>query len=183
MSRSKRAANGPAGTLLRGGKDGLQRVESRGKRWTDAAEAAFLDALAASCNVTHAARATGFSKEAIYKRRSNDPAFAARWQAALAQGYARIEMLLVRRATEALEGIAPDPGTPIPQMSVRDALAILQLHRASATGEGGRHPGWRARPRSLDEMRDSILAKLEAIERRRREDAAAGPEPDAADEA
>jgi len=150
------------GTTIRGGKDGPQIVQSEGARWTDEAEARFLDQLAASCNVTLSAKATGFSREAIYKRRRHDPAFAERWQAALEQGYARIEMLLVQRATDALEGIAPDPDTPLAEMSVRDAVTILQLHRASVKGEG-RAPGWRARPRSLDEMRDSILAKLEAI--------------------
>lgn len=164
-TRSKAPA--PAGMVLRAtGKDGPQQVHSKGKRWTDNAEAKFLDALAASCNVTYAAAQTGFSTVAIYKRRANDPAFATRWQAALAQGYARIEMLLVQRATEALEGFAPDPDTPIPEMTVKDAIAILNLHGASVHGHG-KHPGWRPRPRSLDEMRVSILAKFEAIEAQR----------------
>ena len=159
-----KGTTGAPGTVLRGsGKDGPQIVRSDGRRWTDAAEAIFLDHLAASCNVTLAAGATGFSKFTVYKRRRVDPAFAARWQAALEQGYARLEMLLVRRATEALEGDPPDPGAPFPDMSVKDAIAILQLHRVSVKGEGARLPGWRARPRSLDEMRESILKKLEAI--------------------
>lgn len=150
-------------TVLRsGGKDGPQLIRSGGARWTDEAEARFLDCLAASANVTASAEAAGFSREAIYRRRRHDSAFAERWQAALEQGYARIEMLLVQRASDALEGFAPDPDTPIPEMTVRDAVTIFQLHRASVKGDG-RAPGWRARPRSLDEMRASILAKLEAI--------------------
>jgi hypothetical protein len=152
----------PPRTTIRGGKDGPQLVESTGARWSDAAEMRFLDSLAASCNVTLSAKAAGFSREAIYKRRRHDPAFAERWQAALEQGYARIEMLLVQRASDALEGFAPDPDAPLAVTSVKDALAILQLHRASVKGDG-RAPGWRARPRSLDEMRESILAKLEAV--------------------
>lgn len=164
--RARMAA--PPGTILRAsGKDGPQRIESKGKRWTEEAEARFLDALGASCNVRHSAAAAGFSTVAIYNRRRNDPAFAARWQAALEQGYARIEMALVARAADALEGLAIDPDSPIPQMSVRDAIAVLGLNRAAVKGEGNR-PGWRARPRSLEEMRDSILSKLEAIEARRR---------------
>ncbi|MBO0749931.1 MAG: hypothetical protein J2O44_05835 [Porphyrobacter sp.] len=158
----REASPGHSGTTIRGGKDGLQIVRSEGARWTEEAEAEFLDHLAASCNVTLSAKATGFSREAIYKRRRHDPAFAARWQAALEQGYARIEMLLVQRATDVLERQVPDPDTPLADMSTRDAIAILQLHRTSVKGEG-RAPGWRGRPRSLDEMRDSILAKLEAI--------------------
>ena len=159
---------GPSGTVLRAsGKDGPQRIASSGKRWTDEAEARFLDQLAASCNVTLAAQAAGFSKEAIYQRRRRDAGFAARWQAALEQGYARIEILLVERATQALEGTPPDPDTPIPVMTVHDAIAVLQLHRAAVKGEGPR-PGWRPRPRSLDEVRDAILTRLEAIEAARR---------------
>jgi len=168
----------PGTTLRASGKDGPQLIASAGKRWTDEAEARFLDSLAASCNVSLSAHAAGFCKEAIYQRRRRDAGFAARWQAALEQGYARIEMALVRRAADALEGFAPDPDTPIPEMTVRDAVTILQLHRASVRGEGLR-PGWRAVPRSLDEVRDSILAKLEAIEAARR----AGADPEALTEA
>lgn len=158
----------PAGICVRaGGKDGPQLIESGGARWTEEAEALFLDHLAASCNVGRSARLAGFSKAAIYKRRRADPGFAGRWQAAIAQGYARIETLLVKNATDFLEGRAPDPDTPIPVMSVGDAIAILKLHRAAATGAAARTPGWRGRPRSLDEVRDSILQKLAAIARAR----------------
>ena len=131
-----RPASPHAGVVLRGtGKDGPQLVRTAGRRWSDEAEALFLDRLAASCNVTYAAEATGFSREAIYRRRRTDPAFAERWQAALEQGYARIEMALVRRAADALEGFAPDPDTPIPQMTVQDAIAVLKLHAPAVKGE------------------------------------------------
>lgn len=161
-TRMTHQAKAHSGTGILVGKDGPQRIRSTGKRWSDEAEAAFLDHLAASCNVTASAAAAGFSSEAIYRRRRNDPAFAQRWQAALEQGYARIEALLVQRAAEALEGFAPDPETPIPEMSVKDALAILGHHRARVEGGPRSRRQW-ARPRSLDEMRDSILRKLEAI--------------------
>ena len=159
---------GPEGRIVRaGGKDGPQVVASKGKRWTDKAEEIFLDCLAASCNVTWSARQTGFSREAIYRRRRLDPGFRARWDAALDQGVARIDMLLVRNAEAYLEGRPPDPDTPIPVMSVQDAIAILKLHRASTAGAEGKRPGWLGRPRTLDEMRDSILTKFSAIERHR----------------
>ena len=157
-----RPSAGPSGTALRAsGKDGPQCIASSGKRWTDEAEARFLDVLAATCNVGAAAAAAGFSRDGLYKRRRRDPVFAKRWQAALELGAARLHALLLQRAIEALEGFAPDPDTPIPQMTVKDALAILALHRRELEG-GPRRRQW-ARPRSLDEMRDSILRKLEAI--------------------
>lgn len=162
---------GPAGTIIRAsGKDGPQVIRSRGHRWTDEAETIFLDHLAASCNVKLSADASGFSTVAIYNRRRSDPGFAERWQAALEQGYARIEMALVKSATDALEGLKLDPDTPIPAMTVKDAINILQLHSASVRGGNARHPGWLARPRSLDEVRESILKKLAAFEAARASD-------------
>ncbi|MCW3847866.1 hypothetical protein OF829_11500 [Sphingomonas sp. LB-2] len=168
---------GPAGTAIRAtGKDGPQVIHSKGKRWTDQAEKLFLDHLAASCNVTASAAAAGFSTVAIYNRRRADPGFAARWDAALDQGYARIEMLLVHRAGQLLEGYVPDPGSPLASMTVKEAINVLQLHRARVKGDGARAPGWRPRPRGFEEMRDSILGKLEAIETAR----LALPPPDGA---
>ncbi|PAX09366.1 hypothetical protein [Sphingomonas lenta] len=157
-------ARGPAGTITRrGGKDGPQVVATTGKRWSDEAERIFLDALASSCNVRLSADAAGFSTVAIYRRRRDDPGFAQRWQAALEQGYARIEMALVAATGNALEGFAPDADAPILVTNARDAIAVLQLHRASVKGEG-RFPGRPARPRSLEELSAGILAKFEAIE-------------------
>jgi hypothetical protein len=159
----RQGGNGPAGTQVRAaGKDGPQVIRSTGGRWSDEAEAVFLDHLAASCNVAAAADACGFSCAAVYKRRRRDPAFARRWQAALEQGAQRLNALLLQRAIEALEGFAPDPDTPIPEMTVKDALAILGHHRREVEGGPRSRRQW-ARPRSLDEMRDSILAKLAAI--------------------
>lgn len=159
----RRAAHGPEGILLYGrGKDGRQLVRSTGKRWSDEAEAGFLDHLAASCNVTASAQAAGFTPAAVYKRRRGDPGFAEKWEAALQQGYARLEALLVQRAIEALEGFAPDAETPLPEMTVKDARAILGHHRRTVEGGPRSRRQW-ARPRTLDEMRDSILAKLEAV--------------------
>lgn len=154
---------GPAGSRIRAsGKDGPQIVHSTGKRWTDEAEAVFLDHLAASCNITQSAKAAGFSATLMFQKRRADPAFAARCQAALEQGYVRIEAALVRRAVEALEGFAPDGDTPIPEMTVRDALSILGHHRARVEGGPRSRRQW-ARPRTLEEVSESILAKLEAI--------------------
>lgn len=159
---------GPAGSILRAtGKDGIQIVNSKGKRMTDASDDLFFDALAASCNVTWSAGECGFSPAAIYARRRRDPAFAARWDSALAQGVARLEMLLVRQAEDYLEGRAPDPDAHMPQMSVADAIAILKLHKAAAAGQPAKYPGWRGRPRPLAEVHASILAKIEAIARHR----------------
>ena len=155
-------ASSPPGTKILIGKDGPQLIRSTGKRWSDEAEALFLDHLAATCNVTAAAEACGFSGAALYYRRRNDPAFAKRWQAALEIGYAHIEALLLQRAIEALETFAPDPTVAIAEPAFKEARQLLGHHRAAVQGGPRSRRQW-ARPRSLDEVRDSILRKLEAV--------------------
>lgn len=153
---------GPSGTGILVGKDGPQIIRSRGQRWSEEAEGRFLDTLAATCNISAAAEAAGFTRFTCYKRRRRDPAFAQRWDAALEQGATRIHALLLQRAIEALEGFEPDPDTSIPTMTVNEALAVLGAHRRTIEGGPRSRRQW-ARPRSLEEMRESILRKLEAV--------------------
>ena len=54
--------------------------------WTSAKRGAFLDELAASCNVTRAAAAAGMGRDAAYGLRRRDPVFAEAWAAAIEQG-------------------------------------------------------------------------------------------------
>lgn len=153
------------GTMVyRGGRYGIQVVHTKGGRWSDEAETAFLDHLAATCNVELSAKACGFSPQTVYRRRRTDPTFARRWDEALKQGYAALEALLARRAIEAFEDFAPDPSAAarIPQITVREALILLGHHRCNVEGGPRSRRQW-ARPKTLDEMRDSILRKLEAI--------------------
>ncbi|HYE58036.1 MAG TPA: hypothetical protein VD948_06005 [Rhodothermales bacterium] len=126
----------PEGSQLYFGRHGPQRVNTRGARWSDEAETIFLDHLAATANVSASAKACGFTTQALYARRRKDAAFERRWDAALAQGYAHIEALLVQRAIEALEGFEPDPDTPIMirDMTVKDAMILLGHHRRVVEG-------------------------------------------------
>jgi hypothetical protein len=165
-SRHPRAA-APAGTITRAsGRWGPQVTQTSGRFWTDEAEAIFLDTLSACANVARAAAASGFSETTCYRRRRTDAGFARRWEEALQQGYAVLEAALLARAIELAQGAPAEPGRPFPDMSVREAISILNAHRAAVKGIG-HHPVRRARPRSLDEVRDSILRKLGAIEARR----------------
>jgi hypothetical protein len=169
---------GPAGRLLLRGPCGTQIRTTKGHRWSDEAETLFLDQLAATCNVTLAGEACGFTHAALYRRRRNDAAFSQRWDAALAQGYAHLESLLVRRACEALEGVAPDPNAAVlvPEVSMRDALAVLGHHRRQVEG-GPRSRRWRPREQpSIEEVREEILRKVAAMERARAAKAAARAE-------
>lgn len=158
---------GPAGAILRpAGKDGPQLVRSSGHRWTEEAEGIFLDALAVSNNATWAAEQCGFSREAIYARARRDPALAEKMAAARALSHGRIEEGLSREAEDFLAGKPPNPDRPGPPMTIQDAIAILKLNRQGRDSEG-RRPAWPARRRTLDEVHESILAKLSAIARKR----------------
>ena len=160
---------GPAGAILRShGKDGPQLIRSRGDRWTEEAEELFLDSLAASNNVRWSAAQCGFSTVAIYQRARRDPVFGEKMEAARAQSHGRIDEALARRAEDFLEGRPPDPDSPIVDMTVQDAIAIVKLYQARRNPEGGgRRPAWPARPRSLAEVHESILRKISAIARKR----------------
>lgn len=167
-NRKRGEPTGPAGAILRShGKDGPHLLRSQGHRWTDEAEEIFLDGLAASNNATWAAGQCGFSTEAIYRRARRDPVFAEKMAAARAQSHGRIDEALARRAEDFLEGRPPDPESPIVDMTVQDAIAILKLYRAGQNPEAGaRRPAWPARPRSLAEVHESILRKISAIARK-----------------
>ncbi len=169
QSRREPRPSGPAGAILRAsGKDGPQLIRSKGDRWTEEAEEKFLDALAASNNATWAAEQSGFSRAAIYKHARRDPGFVERMAAARAMAHGRIDEALARRAEDFLEGRPADPQSPIVDMTVQDAIAIVKLYRARQDPDGGgRRPAWPARPRSLAEVHESILKKFSAIARKR----------------
>lgn len=72
-------------------------------RWTKARKAIFLEQLAATSNVTHAARQAGMSKQAAYRHKGSNPAFATAWRRALDIGFAELEMLILRHALHGSE--------------------------------------------------------------------------------
>ncbi len=151
-------------------------------RWSVAGERAFLAELTATANVKAAARAAGVSAQAAYNRRRQWPAFAAAWDAALAEGYARIEMLLVCAATATLDPepvlrpFDPSTGSGLgareertdayegPEMSVEQAMKLLFHHEGRGGGRAPRY-GWRRREPDIEEVRESILRKLAAIDK------------------
>lgn len=159
----------PEGCCVRAsGKDGPQIVRTGDHRIGEAEVETFLGHLAATCNATLSARLAGFSREAFYHRRQKDPALDQRWTDAVAFGYGRVEEIVLRTAEAILEGRPPPPDSPLREMTMRDAIHILQLYRGTVTGRG-KVARRRGRPRSLDEVKASILRKINAIERHRLE--------------
>ena len=113
----------------------------------------FLEALAQSSNVMAAAKQAGAAPSAVYKERRNDPAFAAKWLAALHEGYDNLEIELL--------GYLRDP-QPRRKMDVTAALRLLAAHRDTVERR-------RALMEEDDEqaVRASIDAFLEGMRQRR----------------
>jgi hypothetical protein len=136
-------------------------------RWSRASEAAFLATLCATANVRAAAAAAGVSAVAAYARRRKWPAFAAAWDEAKAEGYARIELLLLHAATVTLDPpavpIVPEP----PAMTCDQAMNLLKLHRASQHGGAPKRYAWRAQEPDIEDVRAEVLRKVAALERAR----------------
>lgn len=66
---------------------------------TDRARKAFLDHLAATCNVSEAARVAGFSRRSAYEWRDADADFASAWEDAENQAADMLEQVAYERAT------------------------------------------------------------------------------------
>jgi len=99
------AANGPpprSGEELKvtPGKNRLLQVARSGKRklFDAARKAVFLEWLAATCNIVLSAEKAGVCYQTPFKHRRKDAAFEAAWDAAVAEGYPRLEARLLQEA-------------------------------------------------------------------------------------
>jgi hypothetical protein len=155
--------------IIRSSKSGRPCILRPGPgRWTARAERVFLAELTATANVAAAARAAGVSTVAVYNRRRQWPGFAEQWDAAKAEGYVRIEMLLIHAATVTLDpDPAPEDVREAPPMSVEQAFNLHKLHRASQHGGKPQRYGWRQQLPDIEEVRAEVLRKVGAIERAR----------------
>jgi len=151
-------------------REGAQIVRAGEGRWSPGVETDFFAWLAAGFGVNHAARQIGFSTVALYKRRLRDPDFSARWAAVRAEGLARNDGLLIDSVPRALDPDVMAAADGLPSPTIAEAIQIQRLYRRDEAGEARGRSAWPARPRSLDEMRDSILKKLSAIARVRDSD-------------
>jgi hypothetical protein len=158
--------SGAAGAIVRPAKNkNTKIIRTTGHRWSNVAESIFLEHLAASANVLASAAEAGFSSTAIYKRRMKEPGFAARWQQALEQGYARLEMQLVETATSSLAGDEIDGDKAIPRMTAAEAINLLKLHRAQVHGGKTQRYDWRMKLPDIETVRAEVLRKIEAMGR------------------
>lgn len=120
-----------------GGGDGGEARPSRRKSyggWTAAKEAIFFRELATVCNVSSALRACGLSRRSsdVYDRRRDDPRFRAKWEAAIDEGYALLDLEMLERAR--FGDKRPPPRTEV-EKRLREVptalgLQLLKLYHA-----------------------------------------------------
>ncbi len=123
---------------------------------------AFLAELAATSNVSAAARAAGVTTRTAYAARRGDPEFYRRWQEALGEGYDYLEMELLQRLRSGEIKPAGGAKRGVRAFDNATAFRLLVVHREAA-----------ARQRAIRTNSDaeaiilSINAKLEQMRQRR----------------
>jgi hypothetical protein len=173
MGRGQRAKRGEAGTVVRRTRWAPAQAVRAQRQWCAADEDRFLDCLAATCNVQMACAEADVAPVSVYRQRRRRADFALKWQAALEQGYAALEMQLVEAAKRSLSGERVRGPTVVKPMSAETALRVLTAHRAAVTGHG-KSGGYQAPRPTLEQVQDGILAKIAAIKRAREADAEGG---------
>jgi len=155
------------GTLVRAGN--RRRVQVRKERkdgFTAAKRQVFLDHLASCCNIRRSAKAAGVTAETINYHRRTDPLFAQQCVEAIQAGYDMIESMSLEEAATGGHYVPGDTPVPEAKFDKELALHLLRLRRAPIgrrTGQAGQAP----RRVSEKALNDSLLAKLEVLNRRR----------------
>jgi hypothetical protein len=159
----------PEPVVRRNSRGRWQVTLAREGHMTSDIEAEFLRLLRATGNFSASAQAVGFQAASITARMRAWPAFAADVAEALEEASVSIEYALIghahallRRPGEAQAlGIAEED-TPFDPDKAMQIVGFLDRRKSGRTARGPRKG---APARSLDEAVDSVLAKVEAIER------------------
>jgi hypothetical protein len=146
--------------------------------WTAQIEDDLLDRLRRPGNLRWSARAAGVDPSSVYKRMEKYAAFADKCREALNEAETRLDYELVahahtllRRPGEPRGQDEPEhDGTPFDPDGAMRILAFIDRRRNGATNRGRRHKG--PPERSFEEAVESVLAKIDAIERHRQRQAA-----------
>lgn len=143
----------------------LQVSHTRRKLFGKARQEAFLEHLAATCNVTDSAAAADICVGSVYRERMRNPAFREAWGAALEQGYARLEAALLARAASG-EGRPRVKGDKIlgeaEAVDWEKAIDLLRQHQRSLAG-APRLGGHVTRRVGIEALRAKVIKKLKAI--------------------
>ena len=156
---------GVSGVDIVEGKTRLKERRASPQTITDDQIEAFFESLADTCNVVRSAKAAGFSANWAYRRRKFDAAFRNGWVAALAEGYAKLELVLLERAIKGTPKLVRASGGKdriMREYSPTLAIALLRRHAEVAGKADAAGPP----EDGLDEVREAILEKLERMRAR-----------------
>jgi hypothetical protein len=138
--------------------------------WSRQKASKFLSVLAATCNVSEACRVSGVPMTVAYRQRKKDAAFRAGWVDAIAQGYSRLEMILLDRAFNGTEKIVrrkDGSEERVLEYSNQLGLQLLKMHRDTAVEADAEVPC-----EDVGEIRERVMQKLRRLrERNAREEA------------
>lgn len=164
-------------SFVRTGHGRPSRRKVRHVRFDAARQLTFFTHLGRSCDVIAAAAEAGICPRAVYVQRRKDPAFAAKFQAALAEGYAWLDAELARQRLEAKErargpfhfvppvarGGAEGPGAD-PAAEFERVMKLLRRWERPAGREGPLGmPHSRRRRLSLDEAVEELCGRLRRL--------------------
>jgi len=154
--------------LILVGSDKPKLRQAAVRDWSKAKARAFLGALAETCNVSEACRASGVPMTVAYRRRKADAAFRAGWLEAIGVAYQRLELVLLDRAFNGTEKVVKRRDGSEERMleySNQLGLTLLKMHRDSAVEASTELPA-----SDVDEIRERIIKKLERLKKRHGEE-------------
>ena len=147
--------------------EGLKRVQVRKpvpKAFTKRMWDPFFETLAGTANVTMAAKAAKISTQTAYRVRAKNAEFRARWATALAEGYAKLELMLLERAMNGTVKTVDKGNGAVDrthEFPNAIALSLLRLHRESVGAAENDVPG-----EPIEEIRERVLGKLLKLQKR-----------------
>lgn len=156
MGRSK------SRTTLAGGRRPQMRSKVRG--FTVAKQEIFFAELAATCNVSMAARRAGVCKATVYVHRRTSAAFRARWAVTVREAYARLELAMLERALNGnVKTVTRADGSVdrIHEFPNAVALTLLRRHQELAAEAGQEHD-----PANVEDLRERLATKIERLRKR-----------------
>jgi hypothetical protein len=147
-------------------------TKKRGKRGANAAakqqgkEDLFFAELAMVCNVAAALRKAGMFRQssAVYSRRKSDPEFRSRWDEAVGESYAMLELEMLARSRHGEDREAPktEAERRLRELTDKQAMAMLRQHKS---GVKGSRPHAQ-RPMRGEKLADALEKRLAEISRR-----------------
>lgn len=146
------------------GKSRLKVCEASPQTITAEQIETFFLTLTETCNVARSAKAAGFSANWAYRKRKTDAAFRNGWAAAVREGYARLEIVLLERAIKGTPKLVRTArGTDRTMREYSNPLAIALLRRHAETADSAAfEPG----EDEMREVRERILEKLQRLKER-----------------